>query len=355
MSRNRNTPSPLIDQEKNPTSAFTDEKKNNDDGNNNNNSNRLIIIVYIILWYGFSITLSVYNKWLFSIDGVDFNYPIFSTSIHQFVQFIIAYIITKFLRHNDHANTTTDWNQYLRKLLPCAAASAGDIGMGNLSLRTITLSFYTMVKSSNLGFVLLFSFLFRLERPNWRLISIIIIMSIGVIMMVAGEAQFNLFGFILVMGAACCSGLRWSLTQILMLRDNNNTPQQQHDPISTILNLTPLMGIMIFISSMIIEGPLNILKCEFFLTKGYLHGLTMLITPGIIAFYMTLSEFYLLSKTSVLSLSIAGIFKELLTISFAYLFFDDTLTPINATGLIITLLAIIAYNGFRYQISQARE
>ena len=35
-------------------------------------------------------------------------------------------------------------------------------------------------------------------------------------MLVAGETQFNLVGFVLVMTASMLSGLRWTITQVLL-------------------------------------------------------------------------------------------------------------------------------------------
>ena len=40
-----------------------------------------------------------------------------------------------------------------------------------------------MCKSSALGFVLIFAFLFRLEQPSWRLVLIIAIMTLGVVIL----------------------------------------------------------------------------------------------------------------------------------------------------------------------------
>src|ERR1051326_2917848 len=93
-----------------------------------------------------------------------------------------------------------------------------------------------MCKSSALGFVLLFAFLFRLEQPSWRLVAIISTMTIGVIMMVASETAFNTLGFVLVMLASCSSGFRWSLTQILLLRHPATS-----NPFSTIMCLAPVI------------------------------------------------------------------------------------------------------------------
>ena len=59
-----------------------------------------------------------------------------------------------------------------------------------------------MCKSSSLAFVLLFAFLFRLEQPSWKLCAIIATMTVGVVMMVAGETEFNAIGFVLVMVVA---------------------------------------------------------------------------------------------------------------------------------------------------------
>ncbi|GMF54625.1 unnamed protein product [[Candida] boidinii] len=77
--------------------------------------------------------------------------------------------------------------EYLTKILPCSLASAGDIGLGNTSFRFITLSLYTMIKTSSLVFVLLWGVLFKLERMTLRILTIVIIMTFGVMMMVVGQ------------------------------------------------------------------------------------------------------------------------------------------------------------------------
>lgn len=66
------------------------------------------------------------------------------------------------------------------KVFPCALATALDIGLSNTSLKSITLTLYTMCKSSNLVFVLLFAFLFKLEKLRWNLVAVIIIITVGV-------------------------------------------------------------------------------------------------------------------------------------------------------------------------------
>jgi solute carrier family 35 protein C2 len=198
-----------------------------------------------------------------------------------------------------------------------------------------------MCKSSSLAFVLIFAFLFRLEVPSWRLVAIIATMTLGVIMMVAGEVKFSTLGFILVISAAFFSGFRWGLTQILLLRNPATS-----NPFSSIFYLAPIMFVSLFILAIPVEGFPSLWQGLSILVekKGPVLGPLILLFPGVIAFCMTASEFALLQRTSVVTLSIAGIFKEVVTISAAGIVFHDPLTTINISGLFVTIGAIAAYN-----------
>jgi len=198
-----------------------------------------------------------------------------------------------------------------------------------------------MCKSSSLAFVLCFAFLFRLETPSVKLILIIATMTVGVIMMVAGEAAFNLLGFILVILAAFFSGFRWSLTQILLIRSPATS-----NPFSSIFFLAPVMFLSLAIIAIPVEGFYDLGQglAKLVAAKGAFMTPCILLFPGLLAFLMTASEFALLQRTSVVTLSICGIFKEVVTIVAAGLTFGDPLTPINVSGLIVTIASIAAYN-----------
>ncbi|KAF2195761.1 TPT-domain-containing protein [Zopfia rhizophila CBS 207.26] len=332
----------------------------------------LINALLIGLWYLFSISISVYNKWMFNQDKGDgqteniFPFPLFTTCLHMIVQFSLAslvlFLIPSFRPRHDSINPhdagrapsrqepldpkkplMTRWF-YLTRIGPCGAATGMDIGLGNTSLKFISLTFFTMCKSSALGFVLVFAFLFRLEQPSWRLVFIILIMTVGVIMMVAGEAAFDALGFILVMASACSSGFRWSLTQILLLRNPATS-----NPFSSIFFLAPVMFLSLFVLAIPVEGFSALAEglSKLFDSKGTFLGIGILLFPGCLAFLMTSSEFALLKRTSVVTLSICGIFKEVVTITTANIVFNDPLTPINLTGLIVTISSIAAYNYFK--------
>lgn len=329
-------------------------------------------IVYILGWYFFSLSISIYNKWMFG-SGLDFKFPIIITSFHQLCLCILSCVVLYLkpnLRplHTTNVSTPTSTNGisgqtigkflqsllmdfpiYIRQIFPCSIASAGDIGLSNVSISLITLSLYTMLKTSSLMFVLLFGLLFKLEKFNWRLIFIVAIMTISVIMMTdkpelgSSSSSSSSVGIFMVLMASMLSGLRWSFTQIL-LKKNPYTPNS----ISTIFYISPGMCIILFSLGLIFEGWTNFINSEIWITKGLFTTIILLIIPGVLAFMMTLCEFKLLTVAQVITLSVAGIFKELLTIILSSIIFGDKLSLINILGLILTFMDILWYNYYRY-------
>ncbi len=168
--------------------------------------------------------------------------------------------------------------------------------------------------------------------------------------MVAGEVKFSALGFILVISAAFFSGFRWGLTQILLLRNPATS-----NPFSSIFYLAPIMFVSLLIIAIPVEGFPSLWEGLRILVEkeGAALGPLILLFPGVIAFCMTSAEFALLQRTSVVTLSIAGIFKEVVTISAAGIVFHDALTPINISGLFVTIGAIAAYNYIK--ITKMRE
>ncbi|KAG7663385.1 uncharacterized protein J8A68_003133 [[Candida] subhashii] len=330
-------------------------------------------IIYIVGWYFFSLSISIYNKWMFG-SGLDFKFPILITSFHQLCLCLLSSFVLYFnpkLRprrntqshlHNNneqqHQHTSElvryyhslkiEIMVYIKQIIPCSIASAGDIGLSNVAISLISLSLYTMLKTSSLMFVLMFGLLFKLEKFNWRLIVIVIIMTGSVIMMTKKPATGNIadyssMGIIMVLAASLLSGLRWSFTQILLKR-NPYTPNS----ISTIFYVAPFMCFVLFILGLIVEGWTEFINHEIWIEKGFWTTIGLLIVPGVLAFMMTLCEFKLLTVAQVITLSIAGIFKELLTICLSSVIFGDRLSLINILGLILTFFDILWYNYYRY-------
>ncbi|OAV91830.1 hypothetical protein PTTG_27863 [Puccinia triticina 1-1 BBBD Race 1] len=310
--------------------------------------NALINASFIASWYLFATLISLYNKWMFSPDHYNFQYPLFVSACHMYIQFGLA-ALTLALFPSIRSRTRPTPQDYMKKALPCGMASGLDIGLSNTSLKTVTLSFYTMCKSSSLAFVLLFAFIFKLEKPTYKLTGIILLITAGVVLMVSSETQFDFWGMVEVLSASCLGGLRWSLTQILLDKQSMG----MNTPIATIFWLAPTMGLSLSFCSLIFEGWNNLLSEQAFfgdLAKSFMT-MTYIATAGVLAYLMTVSEYFLIQRTSVVTLSIAGVFKEVGTIFLSTIIFHDVMTPLNISGLGITLFGIALYNVLKYKQS----
>ncbi|NWJ03242.1 S35C2 protein, partial [Crypturellus undulatus] len=220
-----------------------------------------------------------------------------------------------------------------------ALSTSLDIGLSNWSFLYITVSLYTMTKSSAIIFILLFSLLFKLEEVRVALVLVVLLIAGGLFMFTYKSTQFNTQGFMLVLCASFLGGIRWTLTQILMQKAELGL----QNPIDTMFHLQPLMFLGLLPLFAVFEGlPLSVSEKLFrFHEAGALLCLIgKLFLGGILAFGLGFSEFLLVSRTSSLTLSIAGIFKEICILLLATHVLGDHLSLLNWLGFAVCLSGI---------------
>ena len=103
-----------------------------------------------------------YNKWMFTKKYLDFQFPLFTTCLHMLVQFCLALLVLYFMPQlrpqKDNPGRTAPPSLkdalfstkslmsrmfYLTRIGPCGAATGLDIGLGNMSMKFISLTFYS--------------------------------------------------------------------------------------------------------------------------------------------------------------------------------------------------------------------
>lgn len=295
-------------------------------------------ISLILFYYLFSIGLTFYNRWLFK----DFHYPLITTSTHFLTAFILCGISRAVIAPFRKETPTLPWDTYAKRVFVTGLASALDIGLSNWSFVFITVSLYTMVKSSAVIFILGFAILFGLEKARWSLIFVVILIATGLFLFVYEATQFNLEGFILVLIAAFIGGLRWTLSQILT---------QKHElglgnPIDLMWHLQPTMFIGLFPLAIGLEGLPFFTTDRLFaadVVADRLVTIFKVILGGIVAFFLGFSEYLLLGNTSSLTLSICGIFKEICTLYIATSYNNDQLSLMNWVGFAVCMSGIVLH------------
>lgn len=304
----------------------------------------------VLHYYVFSIGITFYNKWLMR----DFRFPLFMTLVHLTIIFCLSALTRRALQcFTGKQRVVLSWRDYIYKVAPTALASALDIGLSNWSFLFITISLYTMTKSTAVLFILLFSLVFKLEEPSPFLVLVVLLISCGLFMFTYKSTQFNLEGFVLVLLASFVGGIRWTLTQLLTQKAELGL----QNPIDAMFHLQPLMFLGLFPLFLYNEGLSVSSSSRLFRVSSLpplLSSLLALSVGGLLAFGLGFSEFLLVSRTSSLTLSVSGIFKEVCTLVLAAWLMGDRLTVVNWLGFVLCLSGISLHVGLKFHFSKSK-
>lgn len=290
----------------------------------------------VIFYYTFSISLTFYNKWMMK----SFRFPLSVSIVHYTVVFLLASISRLISEtYQNKTRVIIGWGDYVKRIFPPAIASALDIGLSNWSFMFITVSLYTMSKSSSIIFILFFSIILKLEKLRPILIIVVALIAGGLLLFTYESTQFNGVGFFVAMLASFVSGIRWTTVQLVMQKESLGLK----NPVDTIYHLQPVMALSLLPLCFIIEGPSVAASPQLFRAPSWhvaAWSVFMMLFGACLAFMLSVSEYLLVSNTSGLGLAIAGIFKEICTLTIATEFGGDKLNVMNFIGLLICMSGI---------------
>lgn len=296
----------------------------------------LKVVFLAILYYPFSIGLTFYQKWFIK----DFKFPLTVVCCHYFIKFFFAAAIRSvYSRLSGESRITLDWKECVLRVAPAGLAASVDIGLSNWAFEYITISLYTMAKSSCIVFILIFAVLLSLEKLKVSLLGVVFLISLGLFLFTYRSTQFDMLGFVLVELAAMCAGVRFALCQLIMQRSEMGLK----NPVDMIFHVQPWMILSILPLAFAFEGAALSVSAKTFEYTNVgvpLSFLMKICVGGMIALCMELSEYLLLVNTSSLTLSILGIFKEMATLLLAHFANKDTMTLLNFCGLLLCLSGI---------------
>lgn len=298
----------------------------------------LIISIYFVL----SVSLTFYQKWLFKTYG--FNFPLGAVTCHLVVKFLLSAIIRciRLCYKGPQYHVKLTWQSIICSLAPPGIASGLDVALSNWSIALITISLYTMTKSTTIVFILGFSLIFKLEKKSWSLIAIVGTISGGLLMFTYKSTQFHVLGFMLCLLASFSSGLRWTMAQVIMQKSKLGL----RNPIDMIYYMQPWMLLPVIPITLWFEGSemySNLKSINWNDSYSIMLTVTAVNAGAILAFVMEITEFLVVTHTSSLTLSVTGIFKEICILILAFEWKGDHISGLNFIGLLLCLGGIILH------------
>ncbi|XP_018397270.1 PREDICTED: solute carrier family 35 member C2 [Cyphomyrmex costatus] len=296
----------------------------------------LLISAYFIL----SIGLTFYNPWLYNVYG--FNFPLGVVVCHLVIKFSLSALIRAIRRCYSSKRINLLWQNIIYSIMVPGIASGVDIGLSNWALSLISISLVTMTKSTTIIFILGFSLLFKLEKKSWSLVGIVAMIAGGLAMFTYKSTQFGILGFVLCLLASFASGIRWTMTQLIMQRSKFGL----HDPIDMMYYMQPWMLLPAISVTLWFEGSKiydSVRITDWGNISNILLTTSAVVTGAILAFSMEVMEFLVVTYTSSLTLSISGVCKEICILALTFVLKGDQLTGLNFVGLLMCLGGIILH------------
>eukprot|EP00966_Prymnesium_polylepis_P108643 2515280-Prymnesium_polylepis.1 len=136
---------------------------------------RVELTLWVLAWYVMSIGMTLFNKVLFTSYGLHF--PLSITSLHFALKLGLARIAMAIVGVPSMELVT---RRALCSVVPTGLATAADVALSNQAFLYISVTYYTIVKSSVPLWILAFSVAFGLKRAQPQLLLVLALILSGI-------------------------------------------------------------------------------------------------------------------------------------------------------------------------------
>ncbi|XP_050430442.1 solute carrier family 35 member C2-like isoform X3 [Adelges cooleyi] len=308
----------------------------------------LLSCILILPYFSFSLGITFYQRWFLQ----KFQFPLLVVSCHLLMKLLLSTIF----RYAYHKTTSTpsiqiSWEVNVSKFGPTGISSGIDVGLSNWGLELINISLYTMTKSTAIIFVLINALILRLEKATVSLFLIVFSISGGLFLFTFKATDFSTLGFILILTASFASGFRWTLSQFIMQKADIGLKS----PVDMIYFTQPWMLLSVFPIFLFLEGDDFVTWFRHNTKIEYFQMSILILIGSFFAFGLEVSEYFVVYKTSSLTLSVVGIVKEICSLVLAVEYNGDIMTSMKLLGLALCMTGVISHVWHKYKTNRSIE
>lgn len=305
--------------------------------------------ITLLFWYSLSTSIILISKWLF--NGL-FTCPLTVTTFSNTLTSLWAFLLSRRPAWKPEPLTRKQFKEYV---LPIGITTALEIGFSNIALKLLTVSFGTILKGGAPIFTMMWGLVLGIESFSANLFGSLFTIGLGIALASLGERHsFAFNGFILQLLATALGGLRWAMTHMYLRGNTDNTGSHSSkvlSPLTATLYTSPTTALCVLPFAFILEGS-DVYKQVSEADSAQLWTIFGTMTLiGTLVFVLLISEYWLVNATSSLALSVAGVFKELLTILGGIILFKERMSPLNNIGFFVCQVGIFGYVYLRYEPS----
>jgi drug/metabolite transporter (DMT)-like permease len=266
--------------------------------------------------------------------GLGFPYPVFLTTFHMALNTVGTRLLARYTHLMDGLRDVEMTSErWYKNILPIGALFSGSLVMSNMAYLTLSVSFIQMLKAFMPVAVLIISFAFGLKQVSAPLFGIVGAISFGVALAAYGEIEFAMQGFICQVLAIGFESSRLVMVQVLL-------QGLKMDPLVSLYYFAPVCAAINACLIPFSEG-----FAPFF-DLGKL-GPFVLLTNGGVAFALNIAAVFLIGAASSLTLTLAGVLKDILLILGSMFLLGSTVTGLQYFGYAIALAGLVAFKTYK--------
>ncbi|KAK9741829.1 hypothetical protein RND81_03G131600 [Saponaria officinalis] len=324
-------------------------------GNNNNMKNStmmsktiirkiLVTYTYVTIWILLSGSVIIFNKYILDKKLYNWPFPLSLTMIHMGFSSILSFLLIKVFKLCELPNNMST-SYYFSSIVPIGVLYALSLWSSNSAYIYLSVSFIQMLKALMPVMVYTLNVFLKTQRFEAKIMTNMIVISIGVAIAAYGEAKFDIYGVLLQIVALVFESTRLVLIDMLLKSKGINL-----NPVTSLYYIAPSCFVFLSIPWFLVEFPILWRK-----TVGFEVDFVVFTSNCVCAFGLNLAVFLLVGKTSALTMNVAGVVKDWLLIAISWSVIKDTITEVNLMGYFLAFLGVLYYKGLGFQKLKAEE
>jgi drug/metabolite transporter (DMT)-like permease len=287
----------------------------------------------VALWVCLSSSVILSNKFILTEAG--FPFPVTLTFWHQGLSSVLAWFLhaSKF---EGAERKRLGWKNYFIYVMPIGLIFGPILWFGNAAYLTLSVSFVQMVKAFMPALVYFAGILFRLQQFSSSKLVVMSIIIAGTCLASYGELSFDAVGFSYLLSSLVLEAIRICLLQVVL-----QSPAVKLNPIQTLMYVSPLTSILLFIVALVQEWSM-VAQASFTFSAKLMC--LILLGNGLLAFALNLVMFRVIKDLDGLTVNIAGVVKDCVLICFSWSVFNSPLSLTQLCGYAVALVGVFKYN-----------
>jgi len=291
-------------------------------------------LAYMALNITSAVSIVFLNKWLF--EFLEFPFPITIVFLH-FIMTTVGLTISLLFGQFKFKRIP------LAPILPLDIAFCGFVVLTNMSLQYNSVGFYQICKVMTTPCVMILEATFFDKKPTTATVVSLLIVCCGVLLATVSDVSATLLGSLIAMSSILCTSLYQIWVGTYQKKYEVNSPQ-------LLFYQAPTSAVLLLFVGPTVENAKNVIAFE--PTAEFWVVLTL---SCFAAFFVNLSTFLLLGRTSTLTYNAVGHAKMAIIILGGYLLFAQTATPNTLFGVGITFVGLILYTKEKLRVQTAEK